>query len=77
MTDWSLGAGLAGKGVVVTGAARGIGRATAEAFAAVGARVCAVDQRAAAVEQLVDSLGPVDTSRCRSTSPRRTGTTRS
>lgn len=38
-----LGAGLAGRGVVVTGAAGGIGRATAELFARCGARVFAVD----------------------------------
>ncbi len=40
---WSLGAGLKGKGVIVTGAAGGIGRAVAEAFATTGAKVMAVD----------------------------------
>jgi NAD(P)-dependent dehydrogenase (short-subunit alcohol dehydrogenase family) len=45
---WSLAAGLEDKGVVVTGAARGIGRAVALAFAAAGARVCAVDLTEAA-----------------------------
>jgi len=40
---WDLGAGLEGRGVIVTGAAGGIGRATALAFAATGARVMAVD----------------------------------
>ena len=40
---WSLGAGLEGKGVIVTGAAGGIGRKVAEAFATTGARVMAVN----------------------------------
>lgn len=40
---WDLGAGLEGKGVIVTGAAGGIGRPVCEAFAAAGARVLAVD----------------------------------
>ena len=45
MTDeqLSLGAGLSGRGVIVTGAASGIGRATARLAAACGARVCGVD----------------------------------
>ena len=45
MTDdqLSLGAGLADRGVIVTGAASGIGRATARLAAACGARVCGVD----------------------------------
>ena len=38
-----LGEGLAGKGVLVTGAAGGIGSAVAHAFAASGARVAALD----------------------------------
>ncbi len=53
---WSLGAGLEGKGVIVTGAAGGIGRAAAEAFAAVGARVMAVDLDQAAVDAVVAGL---------------------
>lgn len=40
---WDLGAGLDGRGVIVTGAAGGIGRPVTEAFAAAGARVMAVD----------------------------------
>ena len=39
----SLGAGLANRGVIVTGAASGIGRATARLAATCGARVCGVD----------------------------------
>lgn len=53
---WSSGDGLEGKGVIVTGAGRGIGRAIAEAFAQAGARVCAVDLAREAVESLVASL---------------------
>ena len=40
---FDLGAGLEGKAVLLTGAAGGIGRETALAFAAAGARVAAVD----------------------------------
>ena len=40
---WSVGAGLEDKGVIVTGAAGGIGRAVARAFASTGAKVMAVD----------------------------------
>jgi NAD(P)-dependent dehydrogenase (short-subunit alcohol dehydrogenase family) len=40
---WNLGAGLEGRGVIVTGAAGGIGRAIVQAFATSGARVLAVD----------------------------------
>ncbi len=53
---WSLGAGLEGKGVIVTGAAGGIGRAVAEGFAAVGARVMAVDLDRTAVDAVVAGL---------------------
>jgi NAD(P)-dependent dehydrogenase (short-subunit alcohol dehydrogenase family) len=41
--EWTAGAGLPGKGVVVTGGARGMGKAVANAFAHYGARVCIVD----------------------------------
>src|SRR6266851_1307837 len=50
---WSVGAGLEGKGVIVTGAAGGIGRKVAEAFATTGARVMAVDLEQNAVEAVV------------------------
>jgi NAD(P)-dependent dehydrogenase (short-subunit alcohol dehydrogenase family) len=53
---WSVGAGLEGKGVIVTGAAGGIGRKVAEAFATTGARVMAVDLRQDAVETVVAGL---------------------
>ncbi len=53
---WSVGAGLEGKGVIVTGAAGGIGRAVAEAFATAGARVLAVDLHQDAVDAVVSGL---------------------
>jgi NAD(P)-dependent dehydrogenase (short-subunit alcohol dehydrogenase family) len=53
---WSVGAGLEGKGVIVTGATGGIGRKVAEAFAATGARVMAVDLHQKAVEEVVAGL---------------------
>lgn len=52
----SLGAGLEGAGVLVTGAAGGIGRAVAGLFAAEGARVAAHDLDQASVELVVDGL---------------------
>jgi NAD(P)-dependent dehydrogenase (short-subunit alcohol dehydrogenase family) len=53
---WSLGAGLEGRGVIVTGAAQGIGRAAAEAVARAGVRVLAVDRNAAALATVLDGL---------------------
>lgn len=53
---WSVGSGLEGRGVIVTGAAGGIGRAVTQAFAATGARVMAVDLRQEAVDEVVAGL---------------------
>lgn len=53
---WSVGAGLEGKGVLVTGAAGGIGKAVVAAFATTGARVMAVDLDQHAVEDVVAGL---------------------
>ena len=50
---WNVGAGLEGKGVIVTGAAGGIGRAIATAFSATGAKVMAVDLDQAKVDEVV------------------------
>ena len=53
---WSVGAGLEGRGVIVTGAAGGIGAAVARGFAAAGAKVMAVDLDQARLDELVGSL---------------------
>lgn len=53
---WDVGTGLQDRGVVVTGAARGIGRSVAEAFAAAGARVMAVDVDADGLDETMASL---------------------
>ncbi len=53
---WSVGAGLEGKGVVVAGAAGGIGREVVSAFAEAGARVAAIDVSQAAVDDVVAGL---------------------
>ncbi len=57
---WSVGAGLEGKGVVVTGAAGGIGSAVARAFAAAGAHVYAVDVKEDALAELLPALAGDD-----------------
>ncbi len=53
---WRSDAGLAGRSVVVTGAAGGIGRPVALAFAEAGAHVVAVDMPGSAVKDLAASL---------------------
>src|SRR3989442_1946992 len=53
---WSVGAGLEGKGVIVTGAAGGIGQAVIRAFDATGARVMAVDVDQAKLDELVGGV---------------------
>ena len=53
---WSVGAGLEGRGVIVTGAAGGMGKPVAEAFATTGARVMAVDLHQAAADEVVAGL---------------------
>ena len=53
---WSVGAGLEGKGVIVTGAAGGIGRAVAQAFSTTGAKVMAVDLDLARTQEVVDGF---------------------
>jgi len=53
---WSVGAGLEGRGVILTGATGGIGAAVATGFAAAGARVMAVDLDQARLDEVVGSL---------------------
>ncbi|HSO55447.1 MAG TPA: SDR family NAD(P)-dependent oxidoreductase, partial [Actinomycetes bacterium] len=50
---------LEGKVAVITGAASGIGRASARRFAAEGARVCVVDLSDGAGEEVADEVGGV------------------
>lgn len=52
----ALGKGLEGKGVIVTGAAGGIGTVVARAFAECGARVVAVDLSQEEADALVSTL---------------------
>jgi NAD(P)-dependent dehydrogenase (short-subunit alcohol dehydrogenase family) len=54
---FNLASGLEGKGVLVTGAAGGIGKAVALAFAAAGAKVCAVDLNQQAVDAVAKECG--------------------
>jgi NAD(P)-dependent dehydrogenase (short-subunit alcohol dehydrogenase family) len=53
---WSVGAGLEGRGVILTGATGGIGSAVARGFAATGAKVMAVDLDQARLDEVVGSL---------------------
>ncbi|MEM6709881.1 MAG: SDR family NAD(P)-dependent oxidoreductase [Pseudomonadota bacterium] len=55
-----LSRSVAGHVVVITGAASGMGRATAEVFAAEGARVALLDLDAAGVEQVAESIRSTD-----------------
>lgn len=58
MTEpWSLGAGLDDRVVLVTGAAAGIGKATALAMASAGARVALLDRDAEGLQVTLEELG--------------------
>jgi len=54
---WSVGAGLEGRGVILTGATGGIGAAVARGFATAGAKVMAVDLDQSRLDELVGGLG--------------------
>ena len=53
---WSVGAGLEGRGVILTGATGGIGAAVARGFAAAGAKVMVVDLDQGRLDELVGTL---------------------
>ena len=59
MTAEASGRWFAGRSAIVTGAARGIGRATAELLAALGAQVVAVDNDVDALRESFGSANPV------------------
>jgi len=54
--EWNWADGVAGAGVIVTGAAGGIGRAVARAFASAGSRVVLVDVNADALSAVAADL---------------------
>jgi NAD(P)-dependent dehydrogenase (short-subunit alcohol dehydrogenase family) len=54
---WSVGAGIEGRVVVLTGATGGIGRAIATAFAATGATIVATDLDQGSLDELMSDLG--------------------
>lgn len=53
---WNVGAGLEGRGVILTGATGGIGSAVAAGFAAAGAKVMAIDLDQARLDEVVAGL---------------------
>jgi len=53
---WSVGAGLEGRGVILTGATGGIGAAVARGFASAGAKVMAVDLDQGRLDDLVGTM---------------------
>lgn len=57
---WDPDAGVRDRGVVVTGAARGIGRSVAQMFAAAGAQVLAVDLDADGLDKTVSAMDEPD-----------------